>query len=693
MLYKNLFLFSLLFSSLIFSQNQNYFYSNQNDKEHILGEDLDSLKSLFSKGKVFVRKIDKKSGYFTAVNLNDNFNDQKKIEDSVKLFIRFDNYCYIIVLFNEHFWIDDGNMIWNQDKTFAEMTLPQGTYQIFSYNENQAQNIFMMKENILVTQTDTIEINYGEAQNAVVLKNLDENGNFLPVIQEFYLNPTEIYFTRTGFHFVFWGFTFFNIYCSDFSEEVFFSSGLSWTDFLETHKNYMINHKVIKGLNASVTLINNPQDFVEHDLDALCNGRTDSVYIGHLDFVRFGGDTLLGVGGTVKIAGDIWKGKLFLTPFNSNYTGFCMGIFSFDNQNNLTLYSNAIQTESGFTFTYPIAGLNNAPPNIIKYPGESEISLGHIASYTDAILFNTENSILLENNYFGLTNEVRYKDRLNSYFKLFDEKNNLIAEGIIEDFPSLFLVPGNYFLKTTNNNFIIAGEPAELISNQYFDLRNEDKNPPYISSLNILDEQGVPVRKFEKNSNVKLSFSANDIEQSNFIIDSTKVLLRVSGTDEWQNISWDYILYDDRIGYIYESNLTPYTNYDSASIDLKFIFKDLFDNITELLLQPAVGIGKYGMITNVLSEVVNDVGSIKLNNYPNPFNPSTTIQYSITESGNVSLKIFNTLGEEVANLVNEYQQPGTYKINFNAEDLSTGIYFYSLQAGSFIETKKMILIR
>ena len=80
-------------------------------------------------------------------------------------------------------------------------------------------------------------------------------------------------------------------------------------------------------------------------------------------------------------------------------------------------------------------------------------------------------------------------------------------------------------------------------------------------------------------------------------------------------------------------------------------------------------------------------------NYPNPFNPSTTIQYSIPESGNVSLQIFNTLGEEVANLVNEYQEPGIYKVNFNAENLSSGVYYYRLESGRFSQTHKMILLR
>ena len=80
-------------------------------------------------------------------------------------------------------------------------------------------------------------------------------------------------------------------------------------------------------------------------------------------------------------------------------------------------------------------------------------------------------------------------------------------------------------------------------------------------------------------------------------------------------------------------------------------------------------------------------------NYPNPFNPSTTIQYSIPESGIVSLKIFNTLGEEVAELVNEYQHPGIHKVRFNSENLSSGIYFYRLNVNNYSSVKKMILLK
>jgi len=85
-------------------------------------------------------------------------------------------------------------------------------------------------------------------------------------------------------------------------------------------------------------------------------------------------------------------------------------------------------------------------------------------------------------------------------------------------------------------------------------------------------------------------------------------------------------------------------------------------------------------------------------NYPNPFNPSTKIKYSIPsniqrETSNVSLKVYDVLGNVVATLVNEQQPAGAYEVEFNAGNLSSGIYFYRLVSGSFIQTKKLILLK
>ena len=80
-------------------------------------------------------------------------------------------------------------------------------------------------------------------------------------------------------------------------------------------------------------------------------------------------------------------------------------------------------------------------------------------------------------------------------------------------------------------------------------------------------------------------------------------------------------------------------------------------------------------------------------NYPNPFNPSTSIQYAISSRQFVSLKVYDVLGNEIATLVNEEKDRGVYTVNFDATSLASGIYLYRIQAGSFTETKKMILMK
>ena len=80
-------------------------------------------------------------------------------------------------------------------------------------------------------------------------------------------------------------------------------------------------------------------------------------------------------------------------------------------------------------------------------------------------------------------------------------------------------------------------------------------------------------------------------------------------------------------------------------------------------------------------------------NYPNPFNPTTTISYEIAKETNVSLKVYDVIGNEIATLVNETKPAGTYEVIFDASSLSNGVYFYKIQAGNFTATKKLILMK
>ncbi|HEX3074558.1 MAG TPA: T9SS type A sorting domain-containing protein, partial [Ignavibacteriales bacterium] len=80
-------------------------------------------------------------------------------------------------------------------------------------------------------------------------------------------------------------------------------------------------------------------------------------------------------------------------------------------------------------------------------------------------------------------------------------------------------------------------------------------------------------------------------------------------------------------------------------------------------------------------------------NYPNPFNPATVIKYSIAEAGKVELKIYNMLGQEIKTLVNDMKNAGRYEVKFNASGLSSGVYIYRIKSGSFVQTKKLMLIK
>jgi hypothetical protein len=101
--------------------------------------------------------------------------------------------------------------------------------------------------------------------------------------------------------------------------------------------------------------------------------------------------------------------------------------------------------------------------------------------------------------------------------------------------------------------------------------------------------------------------------------------------------------------------------------------------------------------TNVLTSVGN-LASLPLTfsleqNYPNPFNPKTSISYQLSAVRPVTLKVYDLLGREVAILVNEVQRPGAYTVQFDGSNLASGVYYYRLVAGEFVQTKRLLLLK
>jgi len=100
-----------------------------------------------------------------------------------------------------------------------------------------------------------------------------------------------------------------------------------------------------------------------------------------------------------------------------------------------------------------------------------------------------------------------------------------------------------------------------------------------------------------------------------------------------------------------------------------------------------------GLLTIINIENTFPNSFVLSQNYPNPFNPSTKISYSVPKTSFVAIKVYDVLGKEITTLVNGEKSVGDYEVEFNGRNLSSGVYFYKMQAGDFVETKKLILMK
>ncbi len=230
---------------------------------------------------------------------------------------------------------------------------------------------------------------------------------------------------------------------------------------------------------------------------------------------------------------------------------------------------------------------------------------------------------------------------------------------------------------------------------------NPDAETKTINLLNIINETTQEklfvVRSVElaQNDSVKIENP-----------DSNKVKLISYGTAK------DY---DVELNYVTENSIGRFGDFNvSLTANTSHTFVPDWSDISNTELAVLVDFGNDGTIDDTLflqnqvSGILDDQGSLLspnnynlAQNYPNPFNPATIIQYSIPQRSNVTIKVYDVIGNEVATLVSEEKERGVYTVTFNAAGLSSGIYFYKLQVSDpesssgqgFVETKKMILLK
>jgi ligand-binding sensor domain-containing protein len=145
---------------------------------------------------------------------------------------------------------------------------------------------------------------------------------------------------------------------------------------------------------------------------------------------------------------------------------------------------------------------------------------------------------------------------------------------------------------------------------------------------------------------------------------------------------------------VYVFNGSTFTHYQSQTTFPGNCVNDIVvDKNNNVWIGSAFGLTKYGTVVSVKTENLIPTEFSLDQNYPNPFNPSTVISYQLPTTAFVRLRVFDILGNEVASFVNKEQHAGYYNVTFNASKLTSGIYFYRLEAGTFSETKKLMLVK
>ncbi len=161
------------------------------------------------------------------------------------------------------------------------------------------------------------------------------------------------------------------------------------------------------------------------------------------------------------------------------------------------------------------------------------------------------------------------------------------------------------------------------------------------------------------------------------------VLLTTAGSGTTSYIDYDYVYTDGYTDDLLKYDVRARLYYNSTYSYADDAYETTFGKLEVSMLED-----------NQIALVANELPTVySITNYPNPFNPTTTINYQLPENGFVTIKVYDLLGKEVATLVNENKSAGYYKVDFNASKLTSGVYIYTITANNFVQSKKMLLMK
>lgn len=353
-----------------------------------------------------------------------------------------------------------------------------------------------------------------------------------------------------------------------------------------------------------------------------------------------------------------------------------------------------------------------------SFDNEDNALCGKISNDTMMFFNSTNNSIL----YLDRNNDTISGFRITDHSFLGNKDLGFspMTDGRVNP-PIYYKIPKSDLSKVVFNEFISSRQksylsfdldPATTYKIERIDSIQSNQSDIYYFDSSYFSFANVnPIQK-KINLSMIISASSGTKKEKTFDIENFPIILNeaVSITKRNDNLvlksEGTSKYYTLRLNYIDTSGNRSFFNPTVIlAANTTHIVSPVWDSIKTVPVTIFVDLGNNGTIDDTM--LVSDSALIQINNtnivipsryalyqnYPNPFNPATTIHYDIVAQVKVQLSVFDILGREILILTNEEKKPGSYKVNWNASDYPSGIYFYKLKAGDFTETKKMILIK
>jgi hypothetical protein len=629
------------------------------------------------------------------------------------------------------FYLADSRQSFGSDKAVwkgssAELMVPPGTYDLFALYSAESDTLkLIVKEHLVLRGSDTISVSPEDALNNISLSVKDKDGNSFEgenstwVYQVTFPDSSSFkdiitVFSSTGRIFK----------CSNVSGRFKINIGgvIASGDNRVCVADFHINE--IKGPKE---LTNEYNDLIEENvsLDIPFNiARPEVFFIGGLKLideysVTFGGNYLE----SYELSGRKWNGKVYLPGRGAMQHDFQPATaISIAESRNPALWKTASHfSEVTFAIDLPpfsvfdgSVGLftpQKPSRNIMLTKAGGTISLKNWLIYPDGFHNNINNLsagqvIMPQPNFFGQLQEHYLELAGHTVYKIFDG-NNLLVQDTLADAHTVAVSKKQYRTEFSNIPYYIEGYEAHSVMNCRYDLSLIDPNPPLIRSLQVRNSLGIPESRLEKGEKASVFLAGCDylLDQDYMpyimpvVDDSTQIFIRLHGETAWKRLNTVKISEDSILGSYYSADISSMTNFDSTALDLKVVIFDRSLNSTECIFEPAVTIGKFRGTTNI-HEITEEAPVIKeyslSNNYPNPFNPSTTLRFSLPEDSYLKVEVFDVIGRKVTTLADEKRKAGSFSIQWDADRCPSGIYFCRFSAQGtrhFEKTVKMVLLR